>query len=103
MSRVNSPRMRSRATRSRRTSATVPRRNSSWSLVSSRAATTRRLGPKTDSRSARRVGDAVRGFVEDHGLRRVAGLSGQVFEARATGAGFLRQESEELEFAGGQS
>ena len=47
--------------------------------------------------------DAVRRFVEDHGLRGVRGLGCEVFEARAAGAGFLRQESEELEIAGGQA
>ncbi len=50
---VISPRMRSRAASSRRTSAAVPRTNSSCILVSSRATTTRVTGPHAASRSAR--------------------------------------------------
>ena len=45
------------------------------------------------------IDDAVWCFVEDEGLRGFAGLGGECFEAGAAGAGFLRQESEELKFA----
>jgi hypothetical protein len=45
-----------------------------------------------------RVGDAVRGFVEDNGLGGVALLTGERFEAGAAGAGFFWQEADEVEF-----
>ena len=71
--------------------------------MSSRAATTRKLGPKTDFEIGQSVGDAVGRFVKDDGLCGVAGLGCEIFETGAAGAGFFGQKSDEVKLLGGEA
>ena len=50
-----------------------------------------------------RAGDAMRRFVKNQGLRGVARLRGQGFEASTARAGFLGEESDEVEFLRGET
>ncbi len=79
-------------------SSARPRRNSSCSLVTSRAITTWRSGPRTLNDVAQRLHDPVRRFIENLGARRVA----DGFQRGAPRAGLGRKEAAEAKRVGGQ-
>jgi len=98
--------MRSRAASSLRISATVPRKNSSCSLVSSRATTAWSRGPIV-LRCRQVFRECGAGLVKNQRARSRARVSlfagSEVFEKGAARAGFFRKESEEVEIFSGES
>jgi hypothetical protein len=68
-----------------------------------------KLRPKNRFQIGERIEQAVRSLIKDQGARGLMrlcgerGAFGEIFEARATRAGLLGQETEELKFVGGQA